>query len=184
MSLFKTSLLNSFCLALSFWVYSDVYAFNGGFHGSVKDSEIDKQTQITAALTYKLLLYSKFVAPYEIPNLCFVGTDSFAVAEAMKPKQESGDVQVTVEASLKSISVGQCHIIYISPLTRVDRSDVKALSKTALSIGTNLEFDKFGHTGAITFENSKSVLTFSKAQLNDSDVKLSSRLLSSVTVKP
>jgi hypothetical protein len=139
-----------------------------------------EQDQITAALIYKISMYTEFKDNKLSKTFCFVGSDSFHIADAMEEsivRDNKTDIKVRTWANYSNIQKSDCQVIFSSPAIRIHRKEVSRLSETALTIGNNSELSQNGNIMSITVYEGKPLISFSKSHLKASNITVQSNLL-------
>ena len=151
-------------------------------------ADTDEEHSYIAAFSLQVVNFIDFPSNYEQANVCFAGVDSFKVATSAKQhvqlKNLSLKVKVISEASVQQLLPQKCHIVYVAPLTIIDKPLIQTLGESALVIGNSDDFKSFGNSAAIVFENTRPQVSISKQQLKRSKFEVKSRLLNAVTVVP
>ncbi len=152
------------------------------------EQDFNVEQQLTAALIYKLTGFVEFPNEPSLLTMCFSGQNGWAISDVLENKQKEGKlkqpIKVLKHSALSQIEPLSCQFIYISPASRLEESTIRQLSRDSLTISDSDDFRNIGHISSIQFVNAKPVISISKKGLKASNIQLSSRLLSSITVKP
>ena len=147
-----------------------------------------EEEQYVAAFSYKVLQFVDFPLEYDKPSICFAGADTVEIANVIKDqlqqKNQDNSLKIISKASIRQLSPRQCHVLYVAPLTVIDKPFIQNLAKDSLIIGNSDDFKSFGNTAAIVFEDNRPQITISRKQLKFSTFEVQARLLNAITVVP
>ncbi len=152
-----------------------------GNHVSAVEANVEQQ-QLSAALIYKMYFYIDYPFAPKVPHYCFVGSESFAIADILTDRQKSGQIKSKIKISTwaahNKITERSCQIIYTAPSVRTNKSIIQKLSKNSLTLGDDDDLSNNGNISSLTFKDNRPVLTFSRKQLKSTLLQVNSQLLS------